>query len=118
MTIKRDVELIEDGRRYRQALLDIAKLVDGPQTYTSSQIMAIVSEVKAAFWEHAPRSGPWPILTDHIARCEEGCKPSGYMRSEERYVSIFLCDDGLALLLQLKSHIEASREKADKEALK
>ncbi len=117
MTIKRNVELIEDGRRYRRALTDIAKLVDGPLAYRSSQIMAIITKSKAAYGEHTSRCGPWPMLIDHIAQCKD-CEPTRNLPPNEiGILGIHLCQEGKDMMTKFYDHQCAVRSKADREAL-
>lgn len=73
MNQERVVDIIEDRRRYRHALVNLINSLR--KEIDKDELNRILNESKVT--EDCRKlvyPGPWPILTDHIALCET-CKP-------------------------------------------
>lgn len=114
------VDIIEDRRQYKALLREILKHLrdDTMPREMHAGIEGLLNRTSK------PDPGPWPILTDHIARCGE-CKslkqyaPAGYTYAGvgENEIVFKLCEEGKNLWKKFVDHRDAARESADKKAL-
>ncbi len=119
-------DILEDRRNYRVALMETLNQLQkdlGPDRDFAAYIKGVLARGNQ-FKEY----GPWPRLTDHIARCET-CKPvdqyapGGYKIAGigENEVVFQLCEgevSGFALWKRFVDHRVEIKKEAEKAALK